>query len=167
MTVSNVSALLTILFALQAGSPTDLARHGTATAYVKKVFDGDTILAVIKGKKRKVRLLGIDTPEKDGPYTREEPFGKEATRRAVRLVEEKTVTLVFGEKRKKDRFGRLLAYVLLPNGKSLNEILLNEGLAEVYRNGKHPLKKRYRQIAKEAQKRCKGLWRLKKPCANR
>ena len=58
-----------------------------------------------------------------------------------------------------DRYGRVLAYVWLPDGRMLNEVLLKEGYAMLYTvppNVKYEekLKKAYR----EAVEKGKGLW---------
>jgi len=135
------------------------------TAVVSRVFDGDTVAVRIGRKKRNVRLLGIDAPEKDGPYTTAEPFGAEAASRAAQLALGETVTLVYAGDRREDRYGRALAYVVLPDGRSLGEVLLAEGLAEVFRKSRHPLKKRYQRLQSQARRQCLGMW--KRRCAGR
>jgi micrococcal nuclease len=130
-------------------------------AYVIHVIDGDTIVVMLNGAKQKVRLQGVNTPEKDGPYTRAEPMNETATRRAKELSEQKTVTLVFGGKERMDKYGRLLAYVVLPDGRVLNEILIKEGLAEVYRRFEYSEKRRYLAMEAQAKAACKGIWKLK------
>ena len=94
-------------------------------AFVRYVIDGDTI---VLRNGTKVRYKGINTPEiphKDSPG---EPFGWKATKRNRKLVQNKYVTLVQDDE-KRDRFGRLLAYVFLPDGRMVNEILVREGMA--------------------------------------
>lgn len=130
-------------------------------AFVIHVIDGDTIVVMLSGSKQTVRLLGMNTPEKDGPHTKAEPMNETATRRTKELSEKKTVTLVFGGKDRIDKYGRLLAYVVLPDGRVLNEILIIEGLAVVYRRFEHSEKRRYLAMEKEAKAACKGIWKLK------
>ncbi|MGK7345206.1 MAG: thermonuclease family protein [Candidatus Nitrospinota bacterium M3_3B_026] len=125
---------------------------------VKKVFDGDTLLVLIGGREEKVRLLGIDTPETDGPYTSLEPLGEEAKERAAELALGKKVGLVYGGTTLRDKYGRLLAYVHLPDGRVLNEALLEEGLAEAYRRFSHPRKSFYVYLEWKAWVERKGIW---------
>lgn len=87
--------------------------------FVKYVIDGDTI--TVPGRES-VRYIGIDTPE------RGEPFYGEARKRNSSLVKGKKVTLVFCDKERRDKYGRLLAWVYA-DGVFVNEVLLREGLA--------------------------------------
>ncbi len=90
------------------------------TAKIKKVIDGDTILL---SNGLVLRYVGITAPEAG------EPFEKEATVANTKLVERKTVKLVY-DNYKSDKFGRLLAYVFV-DGLSVSEELARLGLAEV------------------------------------
>jgi len=60
----------------------------------------------------------------------------------------------------KDRYGRLLAYVYLPDGRMLNEVLLEEGYAALLTV---PPNVKYAERLRKAQKRAveegKGLWK--------
>ena len=96
-------------------------------AYVKYVIDGDTI---VLQDGRKVRYVGINAPEighKDRPG---EPFGRKATEYNRKLVQGKKVHIVPAGDRI-DRFGRLLAFVYLRDGRMVNEKMLRAGLAHV------------------------------------
>lgn len=142
-------------------------KPGESSGIVTRVIDGDTMVVMLNGAEKKVRLLGVDTPEKKSRHTRAEPMNETATRRAKELAENRTVTLVFGGKDKMDKYGRLLAYVILPDGRSLNEILINEGLATVYRWFEYSEKRRYIAMEAGARAACKGVWRLKEPSCKR
>lgn len=144
-----------------------LACYGQAMAprppehgLVIHVYDGDTILVISGGKKMKIRLLGVDTPEKQGPYTKAEPLGEEAGLRMTELALRKKVTLIYGGDSLKDRYGRYLAHVILPDGRSLNEIMLKEGLAEAYRKFRYSRKKLYQKLEAKAKADCLGIWKL-------
>jgi len=134
------------------------------TVKVRRVVDGDTLVVGVVGKNRRVRVLGIDTPERKSRYTQEEPFGKEASARTRELVMGATVTLLFEGESRTDKYGRLLAHVILPDGRSLGEILLKEGLAEAYRRFRYSHKKRYRRLEREARAACVGLWASRREC---
>ena len=61
------------------------------------------------------------------------------------------------------KYGRLLAYVFLPDGSMLNERLLEEGYAYADHRFDHVYKKRFEQLQKEAKKEERGLWINAKP----
>jgi len=108
-------------------------------ALVTKVYDGDTVTAVVDlGFKVsftiKVRLYGINTPEVRGEE-REQGLISRARLRELILGKEVIIKTV---KDKTGKYGRYLAEIYqifdhsTPSLVSVNEILLNEGLAEKY-----------------------------------
>lgn len=97
------------------------------TVRVVEVVDGDTIRVDLNGEETPVRLIGIDTPEKDGPYTDEECFGEQASRYTAEALGARDVELEFDVERT-DRFDRTLAYVWIDDG-LFNERILREGYA--------------------------------------
>ena len=127
------------------------------SAFVRHVIDGDTI--VLK-KGTKIRYRGINTPEIPHKDTPGEPLGWEATRRNRQLVQGRTVRLVQDDE-KRDRFGRLLAYVFLPDGQMVNEILVREGLAFFCSSEKRsPFSKRLLDAQREAIDARRGIWSI-------
>jgi micrococcal nuclease len=96
-------------------------------ASVTSVIDGDTIRVSLDGRDTTVRIIGIDTPEKDGPYTEEECFGPQASTYTERAVDGATVGLEFDVDRA-DRFDRTLAYVWI-EGELFDERILRDGYA--------------------------------------
>lgn len=103
-------------------------------AIVTSVYDGDTLTALVDlgfhtKLTIKVRLYGIDTPELRGD-NREE--GLTSKKRLEELVLNKEVILKT-YKDKQEKFGRWLADVFVEeNTKSINDILIEEGLAKKY-----------------------------------
>jgi micrococcal nuclease len=96
------------------------------TARVVGISDGDTITVLTPEKKQvKIRLNGIDAPETG------QPFGTRAKQLASELAFGKTVTI---KERDKDRYGRTVAEVILPDGRSMNHEMVREGMAWWYRN---------------------------------
>jgi micrococcal nuclease len=95
-----------------------------------RVIDGDTIEASMEGRVYTIRYIGIDTPETVHPQAGVECFGPEATRRNRDLVEGQTVYLE-KDVSESDRYGRLLRYVWLADGRMVNEVLAAEGYAPV------------------------------------
>jgi micrococcal nuclease len=86
--------------------------HGAEeAATVTRVVDGDTLVVDIAGRKDRVRLIGVDTPETVHPNKPVEYFGKEASAFTRQLCEGKQVVLrdeLGGQDR--DKYGRLLRY---------------------------------------------------------
>jgi len=124
--------------------------------FVKKVYDGDTILLQ---NGQKVRYLGIDAPEV-GRWGRKSEFMALSSKNGnSQLVGRSRVELEF-DMEKKDRYGRLLAYVTLQSGEMVNAILLRRGLAHVL--AKRPNLK-YFSLLLDAQRRAieenLGIWR--------
>ncbi len=75
-----------------------------------RVIDGDTIEVSIDGAEEDVRYIGVDTPETVKPDAPVQCYGPQASAANHRLVEGRTVRLVFDRERR-DAYGRLLAYV--------------------------------------------------------
>ncbi|MCC7364676.1 MAG: thermonuclease family protein [Dehalococcoidia bacterium] len=98
-------------------------------ADVVSVTDGDTIVVELDGREERVRYIGIDTPETGG-FQQAEPLGKEATARNRELLDDGRVCLE-KDVSETDRFGRLLRYPWLEDGRMVSTVLLDEGLAEV------------------------------------
>jgi micrococcal nuclease len=111
LSIRVVSFLLLVLAARTAFA--DVERFAAGIEYV---IDGDTV--VVSGGER-VRLVGIDAPEKG------EKYAERSRNRLEELAGEKVDLLLCEEK---DVYGRSLA-VLRANGRNLNKVLLEEGLA--------------------------------------
>jgi micrococcal nuclease len=94
---------------------------------VTNVVDGDTLRAQIGGSTERVRLIGVDAPERGECY-----FTSSAE--LLRKLALDTVVGIVGDstQRERDRFGRLLAYVVLPDGTDAGEVLLERGAAVVF-----------------------------------
>jgi len=90
---------------------------------VVKVADGDTITVLHDGEQERIRLYGIDAPEKD------QAFGQKSKEFTASLVAGREVDV---QRKDTDRYGRTVALVTV-NGRSLNESLVQEGYAWVYR----------------------------------
>ncbi len=122
-----------------------------------RVVDGDTIIVEIESKQEKVRLIGVDTPETVHPSKPVEYFGKEASIFTKNMVEGKRVRLEHDWQRR-DKYGRLLAYVYLEDGTFLNAEIIKQGYGFAYT--KYPFKylDEFRQYEREARDNNKGLW---------
>jgi endonuclease YncB( thermonuclease family) len=124
---------------------------------VVKVMDGDT-LQIKKGKELiKIRLYGVDCPEKKQRY------GTEATAFATQLFLNKKVRV---EAVHTDQYGRTVALVSAGR-KMLNRELVREGYAWVYPAycKRQPLCAELCKLEEKAKKKKKGLWQQKRPLA--
>jgi endonuclease YncB( thermonuclease family) len=98
------------------------------SAKIRYIHDGDT-LHLVDG--RKIRLIGINTPELARDNKPAEPYALAATDALKSLFKnDKSIKLLYG-KDKKDHYGRTLAHALLPDGQNVQAILLKQGLARV------------------------------------
>lgn len=95
-----------------------------------RAVDGDTIKVSYNGNVDTVRYLLIDTPETKKPNSCVQPYGDDASKRNKELVNSGKLQLEFDKGDRRDKYGRLLAYVYV-DGKSVQETLLKEGLARV------------------------------------
>ncbi len=92
---------------------------------VKYVYDGDTI---VLSNGQRVRLLGINTPEIESRFRRGEAGGVDAKKWLKNKLKDGVVLLEYGHP-DRDKYGRLLAYLFLPDGTHLNLELVRQGLA--------------------------------------
>ncbi|CAI6275179.1 SPBc2 prophage-derived endonuclease YokF precursor [Bacillus subtilis subsp. subtilis] len=95
-----------------------------------RAVDGDTIKVSYNGNVDTVRYLLVDTPETKKPHSCVQPYGEDASKRNKELVNSGKLQLEFDKGDRRDKYGRLLAYVYV-DGKSVQETLLKEGLARV------------------------------------
>ena len=137
-------------------APTDNTKTTTApTAAGDKVVaikDGDTIELLRNGQTIKVRLYGVDCPEKTQDYgqrarqfTSDLAFGK-----VVRLIEHN-----------KDRYGRTVGTIILPDGRNLNEELVRNGFAWHYIA--YSKDQNLANLEADARRYKRGLWAAPNP----
>jgi micrococcal nuclease len=128
------------------------------SAKVQRVTDGDTFVATVKGRRERIRVIGVDTPESVAPNRPDEPYGEEASDFAKRHLDGETVRLA-GDAEPRDRYGRMLAYVWLADGTFWNALLVAEGYAQqltIPPNVTYaPL---FRRLVSEARREDRGLW---------
>jgi micrococcal nuclease len=115
---------------------------------VVRISDGDSIGVMHQGREEKIRLHGVDAPEK------KQPFSIQAKLYTAGLAFEKEVTV---KPRGTDRYGRTVAEVILADGRNLNHEIVKAGLAWWF--------KRYapddgdlKRLEAEARKAKRGLW---------
>ena len=118
------------------------------TGNVVAVTDGDTISVLHSGKAERIRLNGIDCPEKAQPY------GHKAKEAASALVFGKGVTVqTYGQ----DKYGRTIGEVILPDGQNVNQELVRAGMCWWYRKYA-PGDATLERLETEAREAKRGLW---------
>jgi len=126
---------------------------------VTRVYDGDTIKAEGHDIGIKVRLVGIDTPERSKKKGQPgQQYSQKAKECLAGLILNKAVDIKgYGM----GPYNRILGVIDL-NGKNINLVMVKAGLAEVYR-GKAPHGLDllpYRQAEREAKAEIRGMWSL-------
>ena len=151
------TALLGLAAPGSAATHTCPAQQIDEQAQVKKVIDGDTI-KLRDG--RKLRLIGIDTPERARNGQPAQPFAKQATRALRELIQksDNRVSLQHGVE-PRDRYHRLLAHVFDKNGQNINATLIRQGLAVAYTTPPNDrFSDCYHRLDRLAAKKGKGFW---------
>ncbi|HEX16778.1 MAG TPA: hypothetical protein ENF44_06615 [Deltaproteobacteria bacterium] len=115
---------------------------------VQRVVDGDTVV-LVGGEV--IRYLGVNCPE------RGEPFWREATELNRRLVAGRKVRLELEEEIRRDRYGRMLAYVYC-DGLFVNGELLRRGMAHLFCLQPLKLYQDLFSLQESARERGIGIW---------
>lgn len=136
-----------LLCALGACTSPQESAPGSFQAKVVGLSDGDTLTVLRDRSRLKVRLAEIDCPEKS------QPFGSVARDFAAEQVFGKVVGVRVVEV---DRYGRSVAVITTPDGRSLSEALVKAGLAWKY--DKHSSSARLEALETDARKARRGLW---------
>jgi endonuclease YncB( thermonuclease family)/methylphosphotriester-DNA--protein-cysteine methyltransferase len=133
---------------LTALALTVLATAPDFSGKVVAITDGDTLTVLHNNTQVKIRLHGIDCPEKG------QPFGTKAKQFTSELAFGKVVNFLnFGT----DQYGRAVGVVILPDGKNLNQELVRAGFAWWYRKYA-PDVKELEKLETEAREAKRGLW---------
>jgi endonuclease YncB( thermonuclease family) len=119
------------------------SRSCTVTA----VYDGDTLTALCAGQERRIRLSSVDAPE------RQQSYGEHSQSFTERLTLGRQVILDIQDY---DRYGRIVARILLPDGRDLARELVRAGLAWHYI--KYSRDPELAPLQADAQAQRAGLW---------
>lgn len=141
---------------LKAASPTALG-----TYRVEKVIDGDTIELKVDGRLQKIRLIGMDTPEVVDPRKVVQCFGREASAQGHKRLENQIVRLEYDvQVGERDKYGRLLGYVFLPDGSNYAEGMIRDGYAHeyTYQNQVYKYQQTFKSAEAQAQAANRGFW---------
>lgn len=124
----------------------------SVTGYVISVLDGDTIKLDTQGNVR-IRLAGIDAPEKSQPY------GLESKNYLASLIGSRTVTVIISDT---DRYGRYIGTIIY-DGMDINAEMLRAGYAWHYKH--YSRSPEYASLEKAAREQRLGLWADDNPTA--
>ena len=168
MGVRRPAAIVVLALAALAGCGSqgagDEVSGDAVSARVVRVIDGDTIEVSIDGTEEDVRYIGVDTPETVKPGAPVQCYGPQASAENHRLVEGRTVRLVFDRERR-DAYGRLLAYVYTrapgdaEKPRFVNAALVRDGYARtltIAPNTAHASE--LRRLQARAGRAGRGLW---------
>jgi micrococcal nuclease len=152
-----VALLCSCLAAAAVAASAQPAREGAFTlrGKVSHVFDGDTIsVRLDSGRRERVRLIGIDTPERGACLA-----GKARTLARGLATGERVLLLGDPTQDTRDRYGRLLAYAWV-HGRDLGFQLVSAGVARVYVYD-DPFRRlsAYRRAERVGRTRPQNVWR--------
>lgn len=141
---------------------TDYTKLLSVTVTVVDVIDGDTIkIKFADDSTEKIRLLGIDTPEKNDTHKTVECFSNEASAYLKDLIGDKSIDLKKDKSAdNRDKYKRLLRYAYTSDGEDIDLKMIKDGYA--YALTKYPMdakkKKEYKNAENDARKNPRGLW---------
>jgi len=127
---------------------------------VVKVVDGDTFDVEVDDQTKRIRVIGINTPEVVDPRKTVECFGKEASEKAKLILLGKKVNLKRDPTQgDTDKYGRLLRYVFLEDGTDFGLLMIKQGYAYEYTyNFPYKYQNEYKKAQKQAEEAKRGLW---------
>lgn len=126
---------------------------------VSQFSDGDTINVLMNGQSETVRMIGVDTPETHHPDRPLECYGQEATNFTKEIIGSQEVRLEADpENSNRDRYGRLLRYVYLPDGSSVSARLIDSGFGFAYTFFPFEKSTEFEALEAKAKSAKRGLW---------
>lgn len=117
-----------------------------------EIIDGDTIEVLENNRPIRIRLAEIDCPES------RQDFGQQAKTFTSELAFDKDVKVLVKDI---DRYGRTVAEIILPDGRSLNRELVSAGLAWWYQ--RYSSDQSIGQLQSQAKSAKLGLWSSDNP----
>lgn len=139
--ITRIVLAVTVVFTVSA--------HADISGRIVRILDGDTVETLQdNGELTRVRLAGIDAPEKA------QPFGQRARQAVSDRIAQQHV-LITGNER--DRYGRLLGTVWLGND-DVNADQVQAGMAWAYRFHGKVLSAQYAALEQSAREQKTGLW---------
>lgn len=164
--------ILLIVVATQSGwlnsTTKNLQQNDPGLYTIVRYVDGDTVDVNMNGSIETVRFIGVDTPETHKPNTPVQCYGPEAAAHTKEVISK------FGKVRlqadpldtNRDRYGRLLRYIYLPDGTLLDEQIIQQGYGFAYLSFPFSKKDQFAADEKAAQTAKLGLWSACQPTIN-
>lgn len=159
---SKLNNFLTSRYKLEDSNSADFEKYNAKMFLVTNVVDGDTLDINVPDDGKdytRIRLWGVDTPETKDPRTGVAFYGPEASEFTTKQALDKDVTIYLVENDTRDKYHRLLAYILLPDKRFLNEVLIEEGFGYADYRFKHDFYNKYKRLESSAKRNKKGLWK--------
>lgn len=126
---------------------------------VTHVNDGDTIVVNAAGKSETVRFIGVDTPETKDPRKPVQCYGEQASQHTHSILEGSQVRLEADpQDSDRDKYGRWLRYVYLPDGTLYNAQLISQGYGFAYVVFPFSKLDEFRALETAAREQGRGLW---------
>ena len=145
---------LLLFFALSERAIAGERDKAESVARVLRVNDGDTVAVSINGHREKIRLIGIDAPE-----IGQIPWGGRAKRHLENILFSSWIVYVGYDVERRDKYGRLLAYIRTNDGRLVNAEMLKDGYAVLFTfppNVKHA--EEFTSAQRQARERKRGIW---------
>lgn len=131
---------------------------------VTRFVDGDTIAVNMNSREETIRFIGVDTPETHKPNTPVQCYGPQAAAFTRQVIGNQSVRLAADPwSTDRDRYGRLLRYVYLPDGTDVNELLIKDGYGFYYPYFPFTKSGAFRSSEQAAVAAHKGLWSKCRP----
>lgn len=158
------AAIILIVAVAQAWGWTDKPKQAAIEKQpglypITRFVDGDTITVDMNGTKETIRMIGVDTPETHKPNTPVQCYGPEASAYTKGLIGNKSVRLQADPtNQNRDRYGRLLRYVYLPDGRLVQKEIIANGYGFAYTLFPFTKKDEFVRTEASAQQSTKGIW---------
>jgi endonuclease YncB( thermonuclease family) len=148
-----MNTIRTLLISLVLFAPAAVSAGPLTPGLVVAISDGDTITLLTEDKQQlKIRLAGIDTPEK------KQAFGTKARDHLASRIFKQDVEV---DLRKKDQYGRYLGVIYI-SGVDMNQSMIQDGYAWFYKHYAKDQPKeeaqRYAKAEADARSKQRGLW---------
>jgi len=137
---------------------------------VTEYVDGDTIIVDMNGSPETLRFIGVDTPETHDPRKAVQCFGKTAaafTKATIAKQGSRVRLEADPLNTNRDRYGRLLRYIYLPDGTLVNAEIIKQGYGFAYTGFPFTKSDEFISYQKSAREQNKGLWSDCKPSSNK
>lgn len=146
----------------------DVAQNAQPGFYkVAQFVDGDTIVVDMNGAKETIRFIGVDTPETHDPRKAVQCFGVAAAAHTKELIGTNNVRLeVDTLNTNRDRYGRLLRYIYIPDGRLINAEIIKDGYGFAYTGFPFTKSDEFLNYQTTAREQSKGLWSSCTPAVN-